>query len=131
MSTKYKQLAQSEIIIPPAMNQINQPDKWRKNTLLFLNTQFLQAQSFHTSGSPDDKRIISIDGHEDQLIEERTMSCSSLPDPLGIPQPKRCFWLLSQQCNTMSKAISLFQKDPKLFMVLQMRSDPLLHREEV
>lgn len=40
------------------MNQINQPDKWRKNTLLFLNIQFLQAQSFHTSGSPNDKRVI-------------------------------------------------------------------------
>lgn len=30
----------------------------------------------------------------------------------------------------MSKEVSLFQKDPKLIMVLQMRSDSLLHREE-
>lgn len=56
------------------------------------NEEKILSFSKTTSGSTDGKRIIWMDDHEDQWIEERKMSCSgqgsSLPVPPGISQPK-------------------------------------------
>lgn len=96
-----------------------------------MKEECLQIQSFHvtlmTKGSTGQMTRRSINWRKNtKLFWTRV----SLPSSARHTQPKRCFQSLSQQCNTRSKAVSLFQKNSRLFTVLQIGSDTVFQREE-
>lgn len=72
---------------------------------------------------------------EDQQTEERTLSYSGqesgVPVPPGIPHRRDASDLYHSSVYTVSEAVSLFYKDPSLFMALQLTSDTLLQRDQV